>query len=562
MIKKQFSQLKSAAVITLVTLPLLIFFNNCGERINSQMVDPSMSFSSTAVGGNTNPYVLQCLSSSDGSAVSASLRKLIGSGAGGSASGKLSSFDWDQSVDLLVTFDVECLIQTGFSDPILGYVDASAVGPDQRIAAFVVKKESVSNLQGFVRAALDSECIKSAEPNEEVKIAAVDPYYANQKYMESPTVNKFAIGATDSLFSQIQSYVTDPSYTANNHIVKVAVIDTGIDSTNPDLAPILAKDPTTNTYLGENTSGSGAATAFLTDSGWHGTHVSGLIAAKYDNGFGISGVAGRNVSLYPFKGSSNGSTFSIAALTNAIESASKYNVDIINMSVGTSTNSAALRDAINAAMAKNITFVVAAGNGDASGTGQVLNSNFQVYPAMYSSDSNGLLAVGSLDIVTKNISPFSNRSNIYVDLLAPGSNSSNNILQGILSTIPMSYNVGVLNYPGYNGSGPGIGSLIDKGNGTASVIQGTSMAAPIVTGALVNIIAMAKSRGKTLTPNQLKSWVRNVAGSGREPAFTNYSVNGNYLNLEKLFYSGPNTGADSNAKPDTCNSFYYSTAAS
>lgn len=541
MLRKHFLQFKSIFAISLVSLPLLLLFNNCGERINSQMPGNSLSFASTSPNDNNNPYVLQCLNSSDGMAVSASLKELVGTSSGGNSSGKLTSFDWDQSIDILVVFDAECLANSNFSDPILNFVDRTAIKRGKRSASVIVRKESVQNLKGFIKAGLDSECLKSAEPNEEVKIAAVDPYFSNQKFMESPSLNKFAIGATDSLFSQIQSYVNDPAYTANKHVVKVAVIDTGIDATNPDLAPVLARDPSTNAYLGENTSGSGSTTDFLTDSGWHGTHVAGLIAAKYDNGYGVSGVAGRNVALYPFKGSSNGSTFTIAALTSAIEKASEYKVDIINMSVGTTTNSTALRGAIIDAMDSGITFVVAAGNGDASGTGQVLNSNFQVYPAMYSSDSNGLITVGSLDIVKKNISSFSNRSNIYVDLLAPGSNSTGDYFQGILSTIPMSKNVSTqasLYYPNYTtGTGPGIGSLVvnDADKTKASVVQGTSMATPIVTGALANIIAMAKSRGKTVTPNQLKSWLRSPAGSGQDAGFTSYSVNGNYLNLEKLF---------------------------
>lgn len=504
------------------------------------MVDSSMSFSSSSDSGGTgNPYVLQCLDSSDGSAVSLSLKKLVQPGSAAGAN-KISSLDWDQSIDLIVSFDVECLVRTNFSDPILNYVNASGIDSNQRVAAILVKKEDVRNLDLFIKAALDSECLKSAEKNEEVKIAAVDPYYSYQSHLQSTGANPYAINATATVFADIQSYVNNAAYPTYDHVVKVAVIDTGIDGTNPDLAPVLAYDTGTGTYLGENTSDSGASTEFLTDSGWHGTHVSGLIAAQYDNGIGVTGVAGRNVALYPFKGSSNGSTFNIYALSDAIESAASYNVDIINMSVGTTTNSSILRDAINAAMAKNITFVVAAGNGDASGTGQTLTSSFPVYPAMYSSDSNGLITVGSLDLVTQSISPFSNKSNVYVDLMAPGSNMTTyDYTKGILSTIPMSFNINSQfspNYPSQSSSvGPGIGSLIDQNNNTAKIVQGTSMATPIVTGALANIISMVKSRGKTVTNNQLKTWLRG-AGSPTSTAYqaANYTVGGKFLNLETL----------------------------
>jgi subtilisin family serine protease len=319
-------------------------------------------------------------------------------------------------------------------------------------------------------------------------------------------------------------------------MAKVAVIDTGIDSSNPDLAPVLARDASNN-YLGENTTGVGATTDFLTDSGWHGTHVSGLIAAKSNNGYGVTGVAGQNVQLYPIKASSDGENFDLASLVKAVQRATAYQVDIINMSLGTTTDYSQLRTAINSALAANITIVTAAGNGDDSGVGQTLSSSFQLYPAMYSTSTNGVITVGALDLVTKNISSFSNRSSTYVDILAPGANTDpQDFYKGIVSTIPLKYNIGsnASIFPSKSSTeGPGVGCLIDLKNGSAEIIQGTSMSTPIVTGALANVIAMAKSHGKTVSNSQLKAWLRG-GGSPKNSGFSSYSVNGNFLNLDTL----------------------------
>ena len=538
---------------TLSAFMLLFQFNNCGGKINSQMLDSS-SVSGQSTGGTSdtsNPYVLQCIQSSDGSKVANTLKTSVLQRTGGN--NKINSLDWDQSIDLVITLDNECVYRTNFSEAIMAYVDTNKISRDFKTSAYVVKKEDVKNLDLFIKNALDSECLISTGKNYQLKISGSnpDPYFNYQTHLLMANQNPVAISANATVMDAIQAYENDPAAGTHDKVAKVAVIDTGFDNANPDLAPILARSAIDNSPLGANTI-DGDGVTFLTDSGWHGTHVTGLIAAQYNNGIGVSGVAGRNVALYPLKASNDGSNFTVASVYNALQKAIAFKVDIINMSLSTANDINEFRTGINAALAAGITVVVAAGNGDSSGIGRVLGSNtaaseILAYPAMYSTSSNAVITVGSVDLATTTISGFSNRSPTYVDVLAPGSNANatSDLLKGIVSTLPMSINLGWSQFSSDQANllpstGTGVGSLVLNKDpttgaltGTAEVVQGTSMATPIVTGALANIISMAKSRGKILSNTQLKAWLKG-SGSPKSAAFTNYSISGSYLNLQQL----------------------------
>lgn len=502
---------------------LLFQFNNCSP-IHSQMAGvPSIANSSTA--DTSGSYVLQCLSSSDGIRVSTALSQSLNPS--GSTSNKISSLDWNQDVDLIVVIDNQCLTEHGDSDPILRYIEPAELNKRLTKSVYVIKKESVQHLQSFLQDALSSECLISANKNYEVKVSAsTDTYISRQTHLVASSVNPLGISALPATIDTILAYVDGGPNTAGKK-VKVAVIDTGIDTTNPDLSPVIARN-TDGSFKGYNTTTS-SSLGYLQDSGYHGTHVSGLIAAQYNNNYGVTGVYGRNVELFPFRVSNNGDTMTISAIVNAIQIAVQTeHVDIINMSFSTTTDYTELRQAINDALAAGVTIVVAAGNGDSNGVGQTLGSGITGYPAMYSSANNGLITVGSVDLKSRTISKFSNKSTQYVDILAPGSDgdiytSTTDNRDGIFSTIPLSY----------NGS-TGVGSIVKISDTETDTINGTSMAAPLVTGSLAAVISMAKSHNYAVTNTQLKTWLRG-SGSPKSSSFTNYSVAGSYLNLLTLY---------------------------
>jgi serine protease len=133
---------------------------------------------------------------------------------------------------------------------------------------------------------------------------------------------------------------------------KVAIVDTGVSSTQPDLDHVVAgvdNDQSSPTGAGSDENG-------------HGTHVAGLACADSGNGYGIAS-AGFDCQIVAEKLDVSGNNLTtssiIAAIYNAVD---VQHVDVINMSLGGSAPSAALRDAINHAWAMNTVIVSAASN--------------------------------------------------------------------------------------------------------------------------------------------------------------------------------------------------------
>lgn len=246
------------------------------------------------------------------------------------------------------------------------------------------------------------------------------------------------------LYSQIE----------NKRSVTVAVIDTGIDVSHPDLQgsiwvnedeiPGDGIDNDNNGYVddvhGWNTLDNNNK-IFSGDEDTHGTHAAGTIAARKDDG-GIAGIADNNcvkiMSLKALGGKEGkGSPESVVA---AIKYAEANGAQICNLSFGSLGCSPELDAAIRDS---KMLFVVAAGNGDDNEVGYNIDKN-PVYPASLPYDNvitvANLMFDGQLDS-TSNYGPMS------VDIAAPG--------VFIISTTP----------------GKSYGFM-----------TGTSMAAPMVTG--------------------------------------------------------------------------------
>ncbi|ODS61747.1 MAG: peptidase S8 [Arenimonas sp. SCN 70-307] len=216
-------------------------------------------------------------------------------------------------------------------------------------------------------------------------------------------------------------------------------------------------------------------------SSWHGTHVAGTVAAVTNNAKGVAGTA-FNAKVMPVRvlGRGGGYTSDIAdAITwssggtvSGVPTLSAANVaDVINLSLGGSGSCDTLtQNAINGAVSRGTTVVVAAGNSNAN------VANFS--PA----SCNNVVAVASVTSASAR-SSFSNYGAL-IDVSAPGS--------GILSTL----NSGT--------QGPGAESYASY--------NGTSMAAPHVAGA----VALAQSRRLALglplwTPAEVEANLKSTA---------------------------------------------------
>jgi len=131
--------------------------------------------------------------------------------------------------------------------------------------------------------------------------------------------------------------------------VKVAIIDTGIDLTHPDL-----KDNIKGGYNAINSRES------ANDDNGHGTHVAGIIAA-IDNEIGVIGV-GPKIDLYAVKVLDRNGSGYLSDVIEGLDWAIQNGMQVVNMSLGTSDNIDSFHQAVQKVNAAGITQVAAAGN--------------------------------------------------------------------------------------------------------------------------------------------------------------------------------------------------------
>ncbi len=209
-------------------------------------------------------------------------------------------------------------------------------------------------------------------------------------------------------------------FTGSKNVV-VAVIDTGIDWTHPDLVDNLYTNAGEVAGNGKDDDGNGfiddihgwnfnANTANSSDDHDHGTHCAGTIGALGNNSQGVAGV-NWNVTLMPVKFLSATGSGSSEGAINSINYARQMKVNIMSNSWGGGGFSQIMQDSITAARDQGILFVAAAGN-DASD-----NDAMASYPASYPVDN--VVSVAASDNQDK-IANFSNYGKSKVHVAAPG----------------------------------------------------------------------------------------------------------------------------------------------
>lgn len=293
--------------------------------------------------------------------------------------------------------------------------------------------------------------------------------------------------------------------------VIVAVLDTGLDSTHPDLidniwSPSLEikemgfdVDKTScvdQVYGVDETSCVDQVYGgnFLNYTGekynqntvydeWHATHVAGIIGAVMDNGKGIAGVAPK-AKIMPLKVFQNGIAYT-SDIINAIEYAAENGAKIVNCSWGTAHYNPALKEAIEAS---GMLFVCAAGNNHTN-----IDTN-PVYPASF--DCPNIITVASID-QRGVLSGFSNYGESSVDVAAPG--------EDILSILP--------------------GDRYGKSSGT-------SMATAFVSGAAALILGQYED--EEISPEEVK---KSIMGSAdRLSSLIGKVARGNKINCGSAIY--------------------------
>lgn len=307
--------------------------------------------------------------------------------------------------------------------------------PDKTEAALKAATQSVMATGGVVTQRYPFICALAAElPDTAVDALRADPRVAA---VEPDLPVHLAEAEMDRAWG-VPAVGCRPVFEAGNRGagIRVAILDTGIDYTHPDL-----KDG----YAG----GYDFLRSFpnpMDDNG-HGTHVAGIVGARAD-GQGVVGVA-PECRLYAAKVLDARGSGSMSTVVAALQWCIKANVQVANCSFSVSSHpGAVVENAFIAAQRAGVLVVAAAGNSGASRDG----SSTVSYPAAFPS----CISVGAVDSA-RNLAWFSSRGP-RVDVVAPGVD--------VTSCAP---------------------------RGAYATCSGTSMAAPHVSGAL----ALALKRGMT-----------------------------------------------------------------
>ncbi len=310
--------------------------------------------------------------------------------------------------------------------------------------------------------------------------------------------------------------------TGGSASISVAVIDTGVESIHPDLVGKIASlVDCSGTNCLEVTSMTDP------DTGGHGTHVTGLVAAATNNGKGVAG-SGFDTRVAVIKIMDAAGTIDVGNLFKALVWAADHGIKVVNMSVGQveeNLDTASINEMkqnIDYAWNKGVLMIAAAGNCGGNtdsndcailnGSGNVSGyaHNSKVYPGAF----QNVLSVASL---TKNntIASYSERNDAgnakignWVSVAAPGGecNPDTNIEDCIFSTIPQN----ILPTP------PPPEPAYDP----YFYNMGTSMASPQVAGVAALVLAV----NPNLTNSQVKSIIESSANKSVAPGATNFGA--------------------------------------
>jgi subtilisin family serine protease len=286
--------------------------------------------------------------------------------------GRGAGFDFDANGSAFVTGQALVSFKQGTSLITMKSILAK-YGADPSSIQFITPQEAQVNFDSrkdvlsFCQQILASGWAVGASPNHLYFCTATpnDPYYATYQWGLQP--QGATVGAN---FSTAWNYVS--TYNSLRAGTKVAVLDTGLDLRNPDFGvstnnasfvpftvglyqamTFTNATPFNKAQLDPPTTGFGPLVPW--DDVGHGTHVSGIIAAKTGDSVGVAGGAGASI-IYPVKVLDRSGAGTEANIALGIRFAATNGCRVINMSLGGSpgTNSFALTNAVQFAQTQTV----------------------------------------------------------------------------------------------------------------------------------------------------------------------------------------------------------------
>lgn len=263
--------------------------------------------------------------------------------------------------------------------------------------------------------------------------------------------------------------------TTGSSSVKIAVVDSGVDVTHPDLSGKIAD--TYNAVTGSTD---------VTDAIGHGTMVAGVAAASTNNSIGVAG-AGYDASILAVKVADSNNLIDTMAESAGIIWAVDHGARVINLSLGSPSADPTETNAVAYAVSHGVVVVAAAGNSGAPADGN---------PVEYPAALPGVLAVGGTDPVQDVIAPFSNHGS-YVDVAAPA--------VGIVTT--------------------SVGGTYTN----AAAVAGTSFSSPLVAGQAALLAAAQPSATAAQIQSAIVSSAHGYAGTGLGAGIVDFNASLDHL---------------------------------
>ncbi len=316
---------------------------------------------------------------------------------------------------------------------------------------------------------IKQDCVVQSVPDQRIYLATNDTNYATQwalKNTGQSILGQTGIAGIDIDFAN--AYPKISNIPKGN--TKVAVIDTGV-TTIPELSGQVI---TGYNFINNSNNAN--------DDNGHGTFVTSIIASRVNNSAGIAGVNDR-VNIVPIKILDSEGKGLLSDLIKGIQYAIDQNVNIINLSLASTSFSPVLNNIIELAYQRGIIVVAAAGN---SGTNITSPS---VSPLNNDGNKNWVIGVGAID--NRNNRPSYSNYGLGVDVVAPG----DKII-------------------GYNQ------------NNELEYRSGTSMAAAVVTGA----ISAWRDYYGSLNTDEAHNLINSNSKSGKLISMDNAMIRRNYPN--------------------------------